>query len=134
MIEFKLTAENAPDLFKQLREILEREPLQVIDGGKPDDEPPEPKAPRTRKKRASKKAEGRDTSNEPVQHLPEPVEDLPPPPPTIDEVRSALHALSGAKDNTAVFELLKQFGASKISELKEADYPAIVKAALESHS
>ena len=50
---------------------------------------------------------------------------------TIDEVREALAAYNGAQGMDKARELLKKFGASRVTELKEADYVAFIDAVAE---
>lgn len=57
------------------------------------------------------------------------VTDAPQPIVTSDEVREALKAYNGKHGMDKARELLKQFGAARITELKESDYSDFVEAA-----
>ena len=50
---------------------------------------------------------------------------------TIEDVRTALIDLSKAKGKDAAKELLSEFAATKVGDLKESDYPKIYKQAIQ---
>lgn len=53
--------------------------------------------------------------------------------PTQDDVREALTAFAKSKGPAVAKAVVKEFGASKISELDPADYPKLIKKLQESH-
>lgn len=68
-------------------------------------------------------------AEEPAQEEAAPAEaaaESPSEPLTIDSVRAALQQFTAAKGVPAGIELLKKFGAGRISELEEGDYAAFV--------
>lgn len=59
-------------------------------------------------------------------------EDTPPPPPdaspSIDDVREAVARLTDTPNEGKIPEILKKYGAEKISQLDKKDYAAVIKA------
>lgn len=95
-------------------------------------------APAPVKKRGRTKPEIRDEGNEApetarivVEPAPATVaveETAPTKPVSIDDVRAALQIFTGIEGVPAGIELLKKFGAARISELKVEDYAAFIEA------
>lgn len=77
------------------------------------------------------KAEKAETPKQEVAATPEPKEEVAPvaddaPAVTYQDAAAAITALSKAKGRDAAVALLKKFGASKLPEVKEEDFAAIV--------
>ena len=108
----RLTPEPGPDP-NDPRESLPAKPAE------PDEVEPPKAEPKTRKAKAPKAAEPVELENT----APEPVS----PTITLDAINLACQALvkdlGGAKAKAKVLEILKKYGATKLSELKAEHYP-----------
>ncbi len=55
-----------------------------------------------------------------------PVAPSPTPAPTLDDIRHAVLAMNDKMGKPTVLRLLKRYGANKVSEIKSADYAAVI--------
>ena len=117
MIKLSVTADTLAEAVEQLRKLLVELDAPVVEAAM---NPP----PKPRKKRVSKK---KPAEPKPPEVLGEVA------PVSIDEVRSALHAVARSHGQDAVKSLLGEHSAKKISELNESAYADVVKRAFGMH-
>lgn len=132
MIKIEVTGDNAGEVINglfSLAGVFQRGLQQVSSPPTQPEQSPPPEPP----KDESKSTKTRGKKAEPAPETPaadEKKEDAPAPeepaPPKLDDIREKLKALASAKSPEACFELLKEYGVKKLSDVPKDKLPELV--------